>query len=459
MFVSLLSLSFAQDVPAVEREPVDLTLLEVAPTWTLPVEEVEAVEEPPPVEGEEVEKARATAVPVPGLELEIHIPEDVDGYQQWGWTVNDATMDTRVGMRNVERFTDVVFMATNYQPDLERVGDDIVETILPMDDEDLEITAGELQRFEHEDFGEVLYVNAHVWDSWLERDLWAQTVMFNVRGGAVIVRATSSDTLERADGVLLDVLGMLAILEPPTPEEDLPYGRYDAEAGYSFEIPTGLRALTEHEVLETKRIAGDGPFAGLIANLTVVDPGQPFRHPVFDCEAVAGAPLEVLDPGKSPEAVDNFKTAMRVVLKGGKYRLVSSGDEQFIDMDTTVPLYTEAEDEVRFISLAHREAYLWRVKGTVFEEPVHASVFYTAYDDVGLLCKALAEDGDEAILGTFEQTMTNVEIRDGELHPMPMSLASKYKRWWPWSSPLLQIYWLPVPLFLIAGWLVVRDDD
>ena len=452
MFLSLLTAAIAQE-PLVEREPVDLGLLEVAPSWTLPVEE----EGPVVAEGEEPEKRRATAVPVPGLELEVHIPDAVDGYQPWGWTVNDATMDTRVGMRNSEEYTDVVFMATFYQPDLTQLGEEIVEQILPMDDEDLEISPGELRRFEHEDFGEMLYLNAHVWDGWLERDLWSQTVLFNVRGGAVIIRATSSDTLERADKVMADILDMQVVLEEPIPEEELPYGTYAAEAGYTLEIPSGLRALTEQEALESKRIAGGGPFAGLLATLYVVDPAS-LNRPIFDCEAVSGAPLEVLDPRKSEEAVENFKTAMRVVLKGGKYRLVSSGDEQFVDLDTTVPLYTTVEDEVRFLQLPHREAYLWRVRGEVFEEPVHASVFYTTYDDIGLLCKSMAEEGDEAILGTFEQTMTAIEIRDGELHPMPMSLASKYKRWWPWSNPLLQIYWLPVPLFLVAGWLVIRDD-
>ncbi|HJN74668.1 MAG TPA: hypothetical protein QGF58_12105 [Myxococcota bacterium] len=452
MVLSLLSLSLAQDPLVTEREPVDLSLLETAPSWSLPQEE------DPPVEGELEEPVHSTAIPVPGLELEIHVPDPADGFQVWGWTVNDATMDTRVGMRNSSEYTDVVFSATFYQPDLTKLGGEIVEQILPMDDEDLEITAGELQRFEHEELGEVLYVNAHIWDGWLERDLWSQTVVFNVKGGAVIIRATSSDTLERADSVLASVLEMAVVLEPPIPELDLPYGSYEAEAGYTVEIPTGLRALTEEEAPDSKRISGDGPFTGLLATFHVVDPAQ-LNRSVFDCEAVSGAPLEVLDPAKSTDAVENFKTAMRVVLKGGKYRLESSGDEQFVDLDTTVPLYAKVEDEVRFIELAHREAFLWRVQGEVFEEPVHASVFYTAYDDIGLLCKALAEDGDEAILGTFEATMTGVEIREGELHPMPMSLASRYKRWWPWKNPLLQIYWLPVPLFLVAGWLVIRDDD
>lgn len=451
----LTSLSLAQDPEEVVREPVDLTLLEVAPTWTLPVEEEPVVEL---VEGEEPPIIRATAISVPGVALEIHVPDPDDGFQPWGWTVNDETMDTRVGMRNTEAYTDVVFSATFYQPDLTELGDEIVENILPMDDEDLEIAPGPLLRFEHPELGEVLYINAHIWDGWLERDLWAQTLMFNVAGGAVIIRATSSDTLERADSVMSDVLAMLVIGTPPLTIEELPYGTYVAEAGYTIEIPSGLRALTADESLDQKRLAGDGPYAGLIATFSVVDPGQPFRHPVFDCEAVSGAPLEILDPAKSIEAVENFKTAMRVALKGGKYRLVSSGDEQFVDLDTNVPLYTTSEDEVRFIELAHRDAYMWRVQGQVFEEPVHASVFYTAYDDVGLLCKALAEDGDEAILGTFEQTMSKIVITDGAEHPMPLSLASKYKRWWPWSSPLLQIYWLPVPLFLLAGWLVIRDE-
>ena len=443
--------ALAQDEEVV-REPIDATLLELVPTWTLAVED-----EPAAAPLDEEAELRTTLIAVPGVSLEVHIPVPDDGSQPWQWTVNDATMDTRLGMANREKYTYLRFGATDYQPDLEKLGDEIVEQLLPMDDEELEITPGELQRFEHEVLGDVIVLNAHIWDSWMERDLWSQTVVFNVKGAAVLLTSQSSDTLVMADEIMAETIEMLALPDPPIAEEDLPYGTLVTEAGYTVELPLGWRALTDDEAPDATRIAGDGPFASSLAQIFVVDPAQ-LSQPIFECVANAGAPLEVLDPSKSAEAVENFKTAMRVQLKGGKYRLESAGDEIFIDADTSIPLYTTDEGDVEFLPLGNRDAYRWRVEGTVFEEPVAASVFYTAYADIGLYCASVVEEGDEAILGTFEATVDKLRVTDDTVHDMPLSLASRYKRWWPMSNPLLQLYWVPIPLFLVAGWLVVRDD-
>ncbi|MCP4810295.1 MAG: hypothetical protein GY913_23775 [Proteobacteria bacterium] len=457
LFLLLAAPSFAQDGEEVVREPIDPTLLELVPTWTIPVEEpeVEVVATP---DGEPT-KLRETLIAVPGVELEVRVPAPPDetGVQPWQWTINDTTMDTRLGMANREAYTYLRFGATDYQPDLTKLGDEIIEQLLPMDDEELEISPGELQRFEHEALGDVIVLNAHIWDSWMERDLWSQTIVFNVEGSAIMLTSQSSDTLVQADVILGEVIDMLSVVEPPIAEDDLPYGVLDTPAGYTIELPMGWRALTEDEAPDSTRIAGDGPFAGNLSQIFVVDPAS-LSKPVFECVANAGSPLEVLAPAKSTEAIENFKTAMRVQLKGGKYRLESAGDEIFIDADTSIPLYTTTEGEVEFLPLGERDAYRWRVEGTVFEEPVAASVFYTAYSDIGLVCTSVVEQGDEALLGTFDSSVDKLRITDDAAHVMPLSLASKYKRWWPMSNPLLQLYWLPVPLFLIAGWLVVRDD-
>ena len=87
-----------------------------------------------------------------------------------------------------------------------------------------------------------------------------------------------------------------------------------------------------------------------------------------------------------------------------------------------------------------------------------ASLFYTAWDDVGLLCRAIAPTDETAVLGTFESMVRQIEILDSDLHPMPLSMKARYIRWWPTAHPLLQLYWIPIPLLLMAGWLVLRDD-
>ena len=64
----------------------------------------------------------------------------------------------------------------------------------------------------------------------------------------------------------------------------------------------------------------------------------------------------------------------------------------------------------------------------------------------------------EATLETFKLTVAGIEITEGEAHPLPLSMKARYVRWWPFAHPLLQLYWLPFPLLLLAGWLVMRDD-
>ena len=58
----------------------------------------------------------------------------------------------------------------------------------------------------------------------------------------------------------------------------------------------------------------------------------------------------------------------------------------------------------------------------------------------------------------FQDAGRQIEILDSELHPMPLSMKARYVRWWPTAHPLLQLYWIPIPLLLMAGWLVLPDD-
>lgn len=462
LLFALIPSVLAQEVTdaEVEREPIDPAVLEAVPAWSLPPDPEAEVEAEDPEA-----KPRYTAVPVPGLELEVNVPDAPDGVlQPWGWTVNDATMDTRLGMRNSERYTNVVFSGTSYQPDIEALGEDVVEQILPLDDEDYEITVGPVQRLDLTEvegvpsLGPVIVVNAHIWDTWLERDLWSQTVLFAIDGAAVLVRTESTDSMETASEVLGSVVvDMVNVLEPAKTAEELPFGRIETEAGYVIELPTGWRALTDGESPYTNRIPGDGPFAGGLSHLVVVDPAY-LNKPIFECKAEQGTPLEILSPDKSADAAGNFRTVAEVTLKGGKYRLEANGEEHFIDADSTLPFYVEQAQDVRFLELSpEREGYLLRASGQAFEEPLEASVFYTAYADIGLLCTSIVEPDDEALLGTFEATVEKIDI--DAAHAMPLSLRAQYKRWWPWSNPLLQLYWVPIPFIFLAGWLVTRDPD
>lgn len=407
-------------------------------------------------------KPKLLAVPGLGLEVTIpEVPEDASGVKPenpWGHTLGDASMEVRLGLRNTELYTDVTFSGTSWQPELDQIKD-LPELVLPSDDDDLGITVTDTRVEEWPVVGEVHLVSADVRDTWMEQDLWTRVAVFPVKGAGVRVSATSSESPERADEVLKMVLTeMLTVNEPPVPVAELPKGKIDLEAGYGLTLPAGWRALTVDETrkLDSARVGGETEYSGAMAKLFVVDTAA-LTEDVFRCMVDSTGTLEILAPEKSPRAVDNFKAYARVHLKGGRYRLLNGVEEAFIDVFSDIPVVPSEEGPVEHVTLGEREGYLWKVKGEVYGEPVSAAVFYTAYGPLGLTCIAVADEGEEARINTFAQTMQSVHVLSPEAYPMPLSVRARYIRWWPSTNPFFQLYWLPLPLFLIAGWLVVKD--
>jgi hypothetical protein len=144
-------------------------------------------------------------------------------------------------------------------------------------------------------------------------------------------------------------------------------------------------------------------------------------------------------------------------MRGGKLEIITGSNEVYLDIMPDYPIQPADEGKLDFLQYKDRDAYLWKVDGDLYGDPVKAALFYTAWDEVGLTCIAFAEEGQDARLGSFETAVRHVEVRQGELYPMPLSVKAQYTRWWPSSNPLLQLYWAPVPLFLLAGWLIFKD--
>ncbi len=404
--------------------------------------------------------AQAKKIQVPGLGLKVTIPEAEDPAlpPPWKHSKGDSTSDIRLSMRNAAAFTDVAFMATAFQPNLEAVRPNLQPYLRKVIDEDLKYEAGELVSLDHEVLGQVLTLPLTVHDAFMEQDLWSELAVFAIESHGVIAMATSSMSPEMAHEQLAAALALLDVTRPPVPVADLPTGRIEAPAGYALDLPTGWRALTPLEArgLSTARIAGEGPFSGQLANLFIVDDSQ-LEGLVFQCEAMADATLEVVDPAKSPMAGENFLTYARVMLRGGRVRIASGVDELFVDSLSELPVHPKDDGRLEFIPLETRDAYLWRVKGTLFEEPAEAAFFYTTWDDVGLSCLSIAEAGEEGRLGTFDSAIRAASVVDGELHPAHLSMKARYVRWWFTSHPALQLYWLPLPLLLLGGVLLFRD--
>ena len=399
---------------------------------------------------------------MPGVPVDVMVPRMPEGVPSpWSWIENDASMDVRLAMVDHDRFTQVFFAASEWQPDLAALDlavKDVALGNLDLEDTELEFRFGEVMRLESPVLGSVLVLNYQVRDRFLERDLFGHSVLFAIEGHGVWMGAVSSVDLTVAEMGVADVTGMLKIDDPPLPVEELRYGTVHAESGYTLDLPAGWRALTTNEAqaLDRTRLAGEGPFNSKLAKLYLIDVKR--DEGVAECHASVGDALEILAPEKSPRAIENFRAYARARLRGGKVRVITGTEDTVTQVATEVPLTIQQEGEVRWVSLGDREAYLWQVSGDALGDPLIASVFYTTYADVGLLCTAWAEPGDEARLTTFEGVVQGIRIDDSAQHPMAMTLKGRYTRWWFSAHPLLQLYWIPVPLLLIAGWLVVRED-
>ena len=116
---------------------------------------------------------------------------------------------------------------------------------------------------------------------------------------------------------------------------------------------------------------------------------------VPQCSATADGTLEVIDPERAPTAAANFLTLAEVSLKGGRFRFVDGTEERVIDVMTEIPVQPTNEGHLEYLDLGDRPAYLWTVEGTLYDDPVEAAVFYTAYDEVALTCYCVADEEDE----------------------------------------------------------------
>lgn len=409
------------------------------------------------------EPAQAKELKVPGLEITVTVPDPEEGQPNpWGWTLGDPTTDIRLAMRKAEAYTDLTFMGVNWQWDSSQPLENPASMVLDLNEATLKYTPGPQVVVDHPTLGKTVRQRVDVQDTWMERPLYMELIVFAVGGSAAVVTATSSESYERSVEVLDEALNMVAVKAPPLPSSELRYGLVTADAGYTITLPDGWRALTQEETrkIDSTRISGEGAFAGRMTNLFIIDATHLSRS-VFHCKAEAVGTLEILDPKKSPVALENFKTYARVALRGGRYKLISGAEEAQIDIANLDPVTPKEEGEVELVQLGTHEAYYWPVKGEQYDVPAEGAIFYTAYGDVGLTCVGSFTDKEPGALARFEQAVHSIKILDGEKHPMPLSMRAKYIRWWPYSpyvNPWLQLYWVPIPIVLLAVWLITKDE-
>ena len=266
------------------------------------------------------------------------------------------------------------------------------------------------------------------------------------------------------DIAFADVLSTVNLVKPALSDDKLPYGAYTSEAGYGLALLENWRGLTSREmsIISTYRVA-EGPYEGYRALQVFTDPADLDGEQQFTCGIYStdSRPVEVLSPAKSSQHADNYRIQARVLLKGGSFKISSGGTGETVKGEIGAIAPTEVDPDatgrLEVLDLGDRDAYLWKVNGMRNGAPVSVVTYYTAYDNLGLNCFVIAGEGDEHMLGMFEESARSLAVTDPEAHPMVLSFMSSYRRWWPYAHPALQLYWLVVPLFLLALVPMFRD--
>ena len=322
----------------------------------------------------------------------------------------------------------------------------------------------DIRATEHEKLGDVLRASHTFHDSFIGQDYFIEWAFFSIGGSGIKLWAQSSESAEQAAAAMDAVLDMMDPVGAALTSEELPKGSVETPGGYRFSLPENWRGLTNIETAARDgRKVLDGSYADKLASYYVVDTRYVDRT-VFSCHVDSSAQLHVLDPEKSPASAKNFEAYAEIFLKGGAFRLHSGGKSHFVQTETDVALDIQKRDDLRFLKLSDREAYMLRLYGVDNpEDPEEkqtyaASVFFTTYGGLGLTCAAVIDQEHPADLEAFETTVQKIEILDGANHPMVLSTAAKYTRWWPFANPFLQLYFLPIPLIAFGAWFVYKSD-
>ena len=316
----------------------------------------------------------------------------------------------------------------------------------------------------HDKVGPMLRGTATVLPKGAPRELELQLALFAVEGrGAAIAGYSLAETGDLT-ATMDELLSTAVLLKAPVGSDARGGGTVQVAAGYSLPLPDGWRPLTETEMkpLTGAKLEG-GPYDGVKANQIFVDPRDISGQSTFACMADSSAdhPTEVLPPARAPVLAKNFRTRSLALITGTS--ITSASGEKVprsrVDLwgGPAVRVEEPGDAPVELISLGDRDGWTWETQGELRGQKVQIRTFYTAWDNVALECFAIAYDTAPGVLPAFETAMAGLRVTDGEAHPMWMPLTSKYKRWWPYDHPALQLYWAPIPLILLGLWLALRD--
>ncbi len=337
------------------------------------------------------------------------------------------------------------------QPALERVDVDAYGALLQGEfSASGEIALRDLtaERVEREDLGTTILYRASGSAEGIELEMLFAS--FTVESGGAHV-SVGARTQEDASEALEEVLAELSIIRPPLSDADLGFGGYTGDVGFSIDLPPTMRAVTSDElgISDGLQLIESGQHQGAKKLALFVDPADLDGRKVFTCTA-GSVPIEVLDPAKSPPHAANFRNRVRSLVSGGALHFESSGRDMRTDtrlLGGTAYIEATEEGDLALIDLGDREAYLWRVPAKDGELEMTILALYTAWDSIGLDCAYYAQDPEDPFLTEVEASLRSIRITDGAEHRMRLSVSAQYIKLWPWTHPMLQVWWFGAVFF------------
>lgn len=411
-------------------------------------------------------------VKVEGCPVRLQLPKPRRGEPGWEYRTN-PTAEQKIQLARPGQRPPKIGIGgeENFQPDLARTSDagirNLLKETVPGTGEVPETIT--VAHTHHDKLGDLVIASYTVPGADKAPDLDFRVALLPVEAGFAWFVGADLAGSEALEPGLDEVLGISAVPRPAVPDGEFQTGHFASPAGYELDLPEGWRALTESEMglLSTERIT-DGPFRGKPVHQVFVDP-RPERGDLADvpwitCAATGteDAPLEVMHEDRSPAHAEVYRARARAFLR--KASLTDAKGKRIslsrVDPTGGIPIEVPKGEpgELSYLSVGDREGYLWKGTATFMDKPVRVATFYTTWDNVSLDCATMAREGDDTTLDLFERAMASLRVTDAANHPEQLTLMSKYKRWWPYSQPWLQLYWLPIPLFLIGVFVAMRGE-
>lgn len=388
----------------------------------------------------------------------LALPE-AEGARAWVWNTEPGSGSVRMEPVGSRTATVTVTMHTGgFQADLSSLDRSWRDGSRSGEIDSLVGPEGTVERLDHPTLGPTVYLTGRS-----PAGRAVQRAYVETGEGYLVVSALDVAGSALPPELVQEVLGMVRLQHPRVPREQLPYGKVAPDGVYELTLPEGWRAATDAEM---DRMGGDrlvkGPLQGKRMHRVFFDPARPgpaHEQSAFACTVNLAArnPLEIVDPVEFPLQGRSFRARTRSLLRFTSYRVGSGDDSTKVDWKrpSNMPVLhvpPEATGELSVVKLADRRAYLWKVFAAWNDTPMQVATLYTSFGDHELDCYAWTPETQPDTVHAFLLAVPTVRIVEGDTYPMKMSIHTRYREAWPFRHPLLQAWWLPIPLALVALW-------